>query len=134
MNAENGVSFKRKESFLNKVNFSSLCILINEGGDHGKVINAAGWADCLVGCACKEPFILLNVDCFAISNSPPYALPKLLQGYLDTPPSIRGIAAQLGIWTSENKKYLALYILEIRESGLVRSLHACLASMAKLKA
>ena len=53
---------------------------------------------------------------------------------MDTPPSIRGIAAQLGIWTSENKKYLALYILEIKESGLVRSLHACLASMAKLKA
>ena len=36
--------------------------------------------------------------------------------------------------TSEWGKYFAFYILEIKESGLVRSLQACLASMARLKA
>ena len=45
-----------------------------------------------------------------------------------------GLHPNWALRTSKYGKYLALYILEINESGLVSSLQACLASMAKLKA
>ena len=74
-----------------------LCILINKSGYYGEVIKATGWVDCLIGGRCKEPFVLPNVNRFAISNMPPCALPNYFEATMDTMPSMGAIAAQLGI-------------------------------------
>ena len=64
---------------------------------HGEVVKVAGWADYLIGGGCREPFVLLNVNRFAISNTPPYTLPNYFKATMDTTPSIGGIASQFGI-------------------------------------
>ena len=96
-NAEDVVHFKREEGFLYKISFPTLSILINGGGDHGEVINAVGRADFLISSGCREPFVLPNVNCFAISNTPSCAFPNNFETTMDTSPSIRGVAAHLGI-------------------------------------
>ena len=95
--AKDGVSFQGEEGSFYKVGFPALCVLVNEGKDHGEVTNDAGWADCFVCYGCWVSFVLPNVDRFAITNPPPYAFTNHFKAAVDTTLCIRWIATQLGI-------------------------------------